>query len=420
MPDLVIDVSRLVGRRLRRRLPTGIDRVALAYLRHYGDRAQAALVIGSRAIVMSRDASRRVFDHLLAPVGEPGILPALVRGAIRSPVRADVAGRWFLNTGHTGLHRPGYEAMLVNMGVRPLFVVHDLIPLTHPQYCREPEATLHARRMSLVVRSAAAVVCNSSATFDDLADFAQHLGATLPPSTVAPLGADPLPVTADEPRPLPGPYFLMLGTIEPRKNHLMILHVWQRLAERLGDRTPRLVLIGQPGWECEHVMRMLDRAPALRRHVQRLGHCNDSDLNRWLRHAQALLFPSFTEGFGLPVLEALQCGVPVIAADLPVYREFAGDHPEYLDPLDVSGWIEAVDAYRDNGNRRRERRVEGLARFRGPTWAEHFELVEDLMRRIDAPTRTSARPVPRILGTATLGPAAVATTGSDPDSDSDD
>src|SRR5690606_34847270 len=384
-------VSRLVGRRLRKRIPTGIDRVGLAYLRHYGDRARAALVIGSRAIVLPRDASRHVFDQLLQPIGEAGMLPALVRGAVRSPVRADVAGCWFLNTGHTGLHRPGYEAMLRSLGVRPLFVVHDLIPITHPQYCRAPEAALHSRRMALVVRTAAAVVCNSAATFDDLDDFARQLGATLPPSAVAPLAAEPLPAVAHEPRPISDPYFLMLGTIEPRKNHLMMLHVWQRLARQLGARTPRLVLVGQPGWECEHVIRMLERAPELRRHVQRHEHCSDAELHRWLRHAQALLFPSFTEGFGLPVLEALQCGVPVIAADLPVYREFAGNLPEYLDPLDVSGWQEAVDAYRDTGNRRRARRIEALARFRAPTWSDHFDRVDDLMRRLDSPSLATFR-----------------------------
>jgi glycosyltransferase involved in cell wall biosynthesis len=400
MKDLVIDVSRLVGRRLRKRLPTGIDRVGLAYLRHYGDRAQAALVIGSRAIVLPRDASRRVFDQLLLPVGEAGMLPALIHGAVRSPVRADVAGAWFLNTGHTGLHRPGYEAMLRHLGVRPLFVVHDLIPITHPQYCRAPEAALHSRRMALAVRTAAAAVCNSSATFDDLADFAQRLGVTLPPVAVAPLAAEPVPPIEDESRPLADPYFLMLGTIEPRKNHMLVLHVWQRLAKRLGERTPPLVLVGQPGWECEHVMRMLERAPALRRHVQRHEHCSDADLHRWLRHAQALLFPSFTEGFGLPVLEALLSGVPVIAADLPVYREFAGNHPEYLDPLDVSGWIEAVDAYRDSGNRRRTLRVEALAGFRGPTWADHFDRVDDLMQRIDLPGRAGAPTVRRTTAVA--------------------
>jgi glycosyltransferase involved in cell wall biosynthesis len=178
----------------------------------------------------------------------------------------------------------------------------------------------------------------------------------------------------------------MVGTIEPRKNHLLVLHVWQRLAERLGARTPRLVLIGQPGWECEHVMRMLERAPALREHVERHERCSDGELHRWLRHAQALLFPSFTEGYGLPVLEALQAGLPVIAADLPVYREFAGNFPEYLDPLNASAWLEAVEAYSDSANRRRVRRVEALAGFRGPTWPEHFARVDELMHRLGRPS----------------------------------
>lgn len=398
MHDLVIDVSRLVGRRLQKRLPTGIDRVGLAYVRHFLGRARAALVIGSRAVVLSPEASRRVFDQLLLPV-DRSLLRTLVDAALRTPLRNDVAGKWFLNTGHTGLHRPGYGSMLASLRVKPLHVIHDLIPLTHPQFCRAPEARLHASRMVLALRTGAALACNSRATFEALAEFADKLKLTVPPATVALLGsagagASALTVARAH-RPMAKPYFVMLGTIEPRKNHLLILQIWQRLVRQLGDAAPSLVLIGQQGWECEHVLRWLERAPELRDHVQWLPSCTDTDLVRWMANARALLFPSFAEGFGLPVLEALELGVPVIAADLPVYREFAGELPEYLDPLDAAGWQSAIAAYSDPGDRRRQRRLEALAGFAGPSWADHFARVDDLMQRLDQrpdiPTRLQPR-----------------------------
>ena len=387
MPGIVIDTSRLIGRRLRGRLPTGIDRVAQAYLAHFGSRARAALSVGSRAFVLSAPASQQLFDTLLSPAPKPPVLRALVNGALRTPMRPDVAGQWFLNTGHTGLHRPGYEAMLGALRVRPLYVIHDLIPLTHPQFCREPEARLHARRMAVALRTGAALVCNSRATWEGLDAFAARQGLPMPPASVALLGTDPMGAdaiaAARAQRPLARPYLLMVGTIEPRKNHLLMLQVWQRLVRERGEAAPTLVLIGQQGWECEHVMRLLERAPELREHVMQLRHCTDPALQRWIAHAQALLFPSFAEGFGLPVLEALQMGVPVIAADLPVYREFAGELPEYLDPLDAAGWQVAIAAYADSGDRRRQRRIEALAGFIGPSWANHFDRVDDLMHRVD-------------------------------------
>ena len=399
MSGIIIDTTRLVGRLLRGRLPTGIDRVAQAYLSHFGSRARAALTVRSRAFALPEAASRRLFDALQSPEPKPPVLRALLNGALHTPLRYDMAGHWFLNTGHTGLHRPGYEAMLAALRVRPLYVIHDLIPLTHPQFCRESEARLHARRMILALRTGAALVCNSRATWEGLGAFAAQQDLPMPPASVALLGTDSMGadaiVAARAQRPLARPYFLMVGTIEPRKNHLLMLQVWQRLVREQGEAAPMLVLIGQQGWECEHVVRLLERATELREHVLQLRRCTDLALRRWLAHAQALLFPSFAEGFGLPVLEALELGVPVIAADLPVYREFAGALPEYLDPLDAAGWQAAIAAYADSSDRRRQRRVEALTGFTGPSWTEHFARVDDLMQRIDYRSGISSSPRPR-------------------------
>ncbi len=190
----------------------------------------------------------------------------------------------------------------------------------------------------------------------------------MPPALVAPLGvSNPAPRSAETKRvQLPGrPYFVMLGTIEGRKNHLLMLNIWSEMARRLGTDCPRLVVIGQRGWESEQAVDMLDRSDEIRGHVIELSRCDDAQLNAYMANARALLFPSFVEGYGLPLVEALGAGTPVIASNLNVFLELAGDIPEYLSPIDGLGWSQMIEAYapdRQPGAGRADRAHGRLAR----------------------------------------------------------
>jgi hypothetical protein len=101
-----------------------------------------------------------------------------------------------------------------------------------------------------------------------------------------------------------------------------------------------------------------------------------------LRGARALLFPSFAEGYGLPLAEALALGVPVLASDLPALREVGGTVPDYLDPLDGRGWREAILDYADPRSAWRAAQMARLRGWQAPSWAEHFERVDELLRRV--------------------------------------
>jgi glycosyltransferase involved in cell wall biosynthesis len=225
------------------------------------------------------------------------------------------------------------------------------------------------------------VITNSQATLEALSAFAAQCGARLPPCTAALLGPGKAAHAACR-RIIAEPYFVVLGTIEPRKNHLLLLQVWRHLVERYGERAPRLVLIGQRGWECENVVDLLERCETLRGMVTELHACSDADLHSYLHHAQALLFPSFAEGYGMPVLEALAQGVPVIASSLPVFREFARDIPEYIDPLDGRRWLDTIMEFARPGSALRARQLQLLAEFEPPTWADHFDQVDRLLGSI--------------------------------------
>ena len=384
--DLLIDVSRLIWRFWTRRLPTGVDRVCLAYLEHFGGRARAVIQRRGVYFVLSPRGSARLFAVLQN--GRAGsrttlilALAAAMLSARRSPPRSDML---YLNTGHTGLDEPSLPAWIAKHRIRAVYLIHDLIPITHPQFCRPGEAEKHRLRLRNALASAHGIIANSGATLTDIEQFAEAEVMTMPPAVTALIGSPPRsgPV---EPRSLTKPYFVALGTIEGRKNHLLLLNLWRRLVANLGDRTPLLLVIGQRGWEAGPALAILDRAEEFKGAVRELGDCNDDELAGWVAGARALLMPSFAEGFGLPVIEALQLGTPVIASDLAVYREIAGGIPTYRDPSDGADWERAVRQYiADSPDRRRQ--IKALRSYRAPDWASHFTIVEEWLARLKSST----------------------------------
>ncbi len=380
--SLLIDVSRLVGRTWRGRLPTGVDRVCLTYIGHFGPRAQAVLQWGGWRRLLPYRESQELFRLLQAP-GSSFYQDAarIIASACMPPWPSqDGANRVYFNLSHPGLG-DAQVAWLRRRRLRPVFLLHDLIPITHPEYCRPGEQAQHGQRVEAMLRSAAGLITNSRSTLHSLERFAAARQLPMPRAVAAPLAPARLGADAGSP-PLPQPYFVVLGTIEPRKNHLLLLHLWREMAGRLGPKTPHLVVIGQRGWECENVVDMLERCDALRGLVHELPACTDSQLAHYLRHAQALLFPSFAEGYGMPLVESLMLGTPVIANHLEVFDEIAGAVPDYVNGLDGPGWIRAIEDFAAPGSPRRAAQIARMAGFQVPTWQSHFAHVQSLLEQL--------------------------------------
>jgi len=381
---MIIDITRLVDRAMQGRLPTGVDRVSLAYVKHVRKHADALVRYSGRWIILQGKDARTLFSILLR---SPSSFAALTRWIVGKGLvfnhQAIPYGSILLNTGHSGLDDPDYTRRIAKAGIKAVYFLHDLIPLTHPEFCRAGESVRHAERLRTMLSSGAGLLMNSKDTRLRLLEYAAKQGVTLPPHAVALLGPAKMP-KPEEMRPLSEPYFVVLGTIEPRKNHLLLLHLWRELVQDLGEeRVPKLVVIGQRGWECEQVIDLLDRSPALKNAVIELPHCQDTELVTWLTHAQALLFPAFVEGYGMPMIEALSVGCPVIASNLRVFRELAADIPEYIHPLDGKAWREAIlDYAMQPASPRRANQRQRLGAFQTPTWAEHFVVVDRLLESL--------------------------------------
>lgn len=378
---LLIDVTRLIWRAWAGRLPTGIDRVCRAYVEHFGARARAVVQRGNVRLVLSPRDSQALFALLGAPQPRRRLATLLAGAIVRALGSRPPVGAQYLNIGHTGLDAPDLPDWIARYGLRAIYLIHDLIPIRAPEFCRPGEAEKHARRIGNALASASGFVVNSQATLDDLHAFAAARGVACAPATVAWLAADALAPPGAPPPPA-APCFVTIGTIEGRKNHLLLLQLWQRLAARLGEDTPRLLIVGQRGWEAGQALAMLDRCRGLAGHVVELGHCEDAELARLVARARAVLMPSFAEGYGMPVVEALRLGTPVIASDLPVFREIAGTIPSYLPPHDGVGWEAAVLAFCGDAPER-VRQLAALPSYVAPDWPSHFAIVERFLAKLD-------------------------------------
>lgn len=383
---VLLDVTRLVALRWSGRQPTGIDRVALAYLRHF--RARARAVVQHRGIIRTLPPPQT--EDLLALLDEPPRNPRarltralsapLVRG---SAVRAVQAGWAYLNVGHTDFDLPAHHKWVHQQDLRAFYLIHDLIPILHPEFSRPYAVARHLGRVRGAAAHGAGIILTSASVEAELRTFAAAQCLSLPPLATAHLaGAELRAAPAAAIAPPSQPFFLCLGTIEPRKNHRLLLEVWRRLVASMGAATPRLIIAGQTGPMTGDLLDPLASDPRLRAHVEHRPACSDDVLAQLLPRATALLVPSLAEGFGLPFVEALQAGTRVIASDLPVFRELGQGAAQLLDPHDAAIWAQAIGQAATSSDAARQ----SMSAYVAPSWANHFAVVDRFIASPALPT----------------------------------
>lgn len=417
--QVILDISRLLTV-ANRPAPSGIDRVELAYARRFAEEPAAACTFVAELPLLGFAAlPRQAVRDLIAGLdeawqtGRRAAVPAARRARLALPFGRSALGealrrngpKAFLLVSHRSLDRPARIAAMRRLGCHFVPMIHDLIPLVHPEFARPGHAEKHRKRIDGTARHADGILVNSAVTGSELAPWLKDREEP-PEIAVAPLGVA-LPKVEAPPVAL-RPYFVVLGTIEPRKNHMLLLNLWRQFGATMGPAAPRLVVVGRRGWENENVLDMLERCAALDGLVKEHGQMGDRELARLLCGARALLFPSFAEGFGLPLAEALALGVPAIASDLPALREVGGEVPDYLDPLDGAAWRAAVLDYARADSPARRAQIARMAAWRAPDWETHFGVVDGLLAELSRPrmpARRAARPALQAAAALRDGPA---------------
>ncbi len=299
----------------------------------------------------------------------------------------------------------GLFAVLRARGAHILFVVYDLIPITHPEFFPPGARDGHMRWIRAAAQVSDALLCISRAVADDvvrLLDAELPAGAMRPHVRHFPLGCEigaAVAAARSSPVSKPAleqpPNILMVGTIEPRKGHAAVLEAFDHLWSR--GRPYRLTIVGKTGWIANDIVDRLRNHPEVGQRLVWHSAASDEELAQIYGASSGLLAASYTEGFGLPIVEAGFLGLPVLARDIPVFREVAGDHAKFFSG-DGPALVEAVDQWAGS-------LAAGLAKSSGritlTSWAESADRLASLISeemRMGEPreerNQALAKPVP--------------------------
>ena len=251
--------------------------------------------------------------------------------------------------------------------------IHDVSWITHPHMHPKSRVLWHEKKMPQVLQTAKRILTVSDFSKTEIE---RYLGVHPSMIDVTPNGVN---ANVFYPRELnqvdqvlsaydlsQGKYVLAVGTIEPRKNIELLISVYDKLSEKFRAEYP-LVLVGMKGWHSSSFFKTLERLQE-KGHVRVLGYVPQNDLPALLQGARLFAFPSCYEGFGLPALEAMAMGTPVIASNTSSIPEVVGDAGLLLDPYEEEQWVSVLTSLLVDGDQLQIMRVAGLERSKHFTW----------------------------------------------------
>lgn len=345
-------------------------------------------------------AMRPAASNTVQPGGHPagklrlrGLLRALP-GAypVRAWVRSVLFKRSCSTLRHAVYHEPNF--ILKPFSGPTITTIHDLSHIHFPQFHPRERVAYMERNLPQTLRRAAHILTDSAFVRGELMEQ-----FSIPPQriTAIPLGVDPhfRPQSFHGTRALlashglqHGRYLLSVATFEPRKNLLGLLHAYQQLPAKLRRDFP-LVLIGAPGWHSSEIDRAIDRLSRCGE-VRMLGYVSEYDLPTVYAGAAAFVFVSFYEGFGLPILEAMGCGIPVLTSNRSSMPEVAGGAALLADPYDHQDIAQRLTELLDDEPLRMRYAAAGIARAAGFSWATCVERTVEVYHHVYASSGRAA------------------------------
>ena len=242
------------------------------------------------------------------------------------------------------------QRLRLEYGIRYIPFIHDAIPLVTPEFCDAGLVDEFRLWFRGAVSIADHIIVNSSSSGNDVDRCARELTGDCSAISIARLNAAfPQPETMlrtgiierlnlDIER-----YVLCVGTLEARKNHALLFQIWSDLARMLPrERVPKLVLVGKEGWMFDLARAVFSRDPALKELVLKLNNLSDQELADLYRGALFTVYPSFYEGWGLPVTEAVSYGKLTVASNNSSVPEAASRGDILIDPHDQSSWRDTI------------------------------------------------------------------------------
>jgi len=379
---------------------TGISRVEIAIAR-----ALKQHVGNAMAFVAWHNKDRR-FISIPAPLVDSDSLKAWFASELADKAKlttAGMKGAHYIVAGSAWMQNSNYANGIIGFARRhelrltPLF--HDIIPIKFPFWFDTGYAPVFERNLRSLLVAADRVIAISEATRHDLQSFYLAKEGRALPVDIFREGDEITDAGAGGDEHSPGEdllslvrdqrgFVLCVGAIHQRKNHRLLYECWVRLVARSGKRTPRLVIVGGVAWNGHDVARALREDQRIAGRVSILENVDDADLEWLYRNCLFTVYPSFYEGWGLPVAESLKYGKICIASNVASIPEIAPEVTDLLDPADIHAWSNRIAMYATSSGARAAREQEIVARYRARPWSEASSEIVDILR-LPTPGRTA-------------------------------
>lgn len=276
------------------------------------------------------------------------------------------------------------------VGVKIVVYIYDIIPITNPEYCHINTVNNFMNYLGAFLQYADRIIVSAQSTLDQIYELMEKLGLPKVPGYVSWLGSDfkksltdmdDSKVPSEVKMACENKYILVVGTIEPRKNHSFLMDAFSK---KLYDEDLNLIFAGRIGWNVEQLKKRMDKEPMRGKKFFFFEGLNDDAIAYLYKNAFFVAFPTINEGFGLPIVESLQRGTPVLASRIPVLQEVGREYCDYFDNTNVDEFIAVVEKYLDENNYKEIKdRAKGFVPF---TWRETAEKINDVLETLSYTT----------------------------------
>jgi glycosyltransferase involved in cell wall biosynthesis len=363
---------------LDRKLPSGIERVDISYLEGVLQEKDYN-VVGvvewqsdgrSILIMLSNTIVREIYEHLNAKWIKESVsdnnfdanykaILSRINAEIKKKSRifSDIDARIidvltrhlksiYINS--TFINIPDgdeHYKLMAAIGVKTIHVIHDLIPIEFPEYTFNDQNQRHLGRLIAVNNLGGVIVAISDHVKSKIESALDGIKNEKLKIVVNRNGVNEKFISAKaNSNNQRKNQFVYVSTIEPRKNHALLLNLWRRMADEYEshESLPKLLIIGRRGWGSQNIFDTLDKNMGVKINIVEKNNASDQEIIKDILESKAMLFPSFDEGWGLPIVESLALGTPVICSDIPVHRECSQGVGVFIDNLNGLEWLRTI------------------------------------------------------------------------------
>lgn len=241
---------------------------------------------------------------------------------------------------------PSFLLIKKQINLQLKFLCHDLMPINYPQFVVSGNDSLFARYINQVIKVADYFYCNSEYTKNELTDYYLRMNTPPPPMGVVTLGCDLYTKKyTDRPNAFlkyitSQKYLLYVSTIEARKNHQLIYDMYIKLIEQGVENLPKVYFVGRRGWKVDELLKKLDSDDRIKDQIVVADNISDTELVLLYQKCWFTIYPSFIEGYGLPVAESLSFGKYCLSSNAGSLPEAGGEFIDYINPYDLEKWRE--------------------------------------------------------------------------------